>query len=103
MALSFACLVMLGLMLDLNGDPRCDTTAAQEEVRERGEEVECFEGSELQQVVSQILGWPSVAIAAIGAVLAVFLAATGRYGRMTLRLAGAAIVLGGSSLIVAVV
>jgi hypothetical protein len=102
LALAFACAVMVIAMLDIGDTPRCDDPAALEEERvESGDLViECFEGSQAQKVISLVLGWPSAILAGIAALVALFFAATGRQGQLLLRLTGAAIVLGGLSILI---
>jgi hypothetical protein len=102
LALAFACAVMIVAMVDIGDTPRCDDPAALEEERaESGDLViECFDGSEAQKVISLVLGWPSGILAGIAALVALFLAATGRQGQLLLRLTGTAIVLGGLSILI---
>jgi hypothetical protein len=102
LALAFACAVMVIAMLDIGDTPRCDDPAALEEERaETGDLViECFEGSQAQKVISLVLGWPGAILAGIAALVALFFAATGRQGQWLLRLTGAAIVLGGLSILI---
>jgi hypothetical protein len=61
---------------------------------------ECFDGSSTQKTISLVLGWPSGVMAGIAALLALFFAATGRQGRLVLQLTGAAVVLGGLSILI---
>jgi hypothetical protein len=102
LALAFACAVLVIAMLDIGDTPRCDDPAALEEERaETGDLViECFEGSQVQKVISLVLGWPSGILAGIAALVALFFAATGRNGQLLLRLTGTAIVLGGLSILI---
>jgi hypothetical protein len=102
LALAFACAVMVIAMLDIGDTPRCDDPAALEEERQESGDlvIECFEGSEAQKVISLVLGWPSAILAGIAALVALFFAATGRQGQLLLRLTGAAIVLGGLSILI---
>ena len=53
-----------------------------------------------QKTVSLVLGFPSGVLAGIAALAALFFAATGRNGRLLMQLTGAAIVLGGLSILV---
>jgi hypothetical protein len=102
LALAFACAVMVIAMIDIADTPRCDDPAALEEERQESGDlvIECFEGSETQKVISLVLGWPSAVLAGIAALVALFFAATGRQGQLLLRLTGAAIVLGGLSILI---
>lgn len=102
LALAFASVVMIVVMLDIGGTPRCDDPAALTEEREETGAVviECFDASQLQKVLSLALGWPAGGIAAIAAFLALSFAATGRRGQLMIRLTGAAIVLGGLSILI---
>jgi hypothetical protein len=102
LALAFACAVMVIAMIDIGGTPRCDDPAGIEaEARENpGEEIECFDGSSAQKVITLVLGWPSGILAGIAALVALFFAATGRQGRLLLQLTAAAIVLGVLSIVI---
>jgi hypothetical protein len=101
-ALAFACAVMIMVMADIGGTPRCDAPAAIAQEREETGtlEVQCFDGSQLQKTVSLLLGWPAGIIAGIAALVALFFAATGRRGELMLRLTGSAIVLGALSILI---
>jgi hypothetical protein len=102
LALGFAAAVMIVVMVDIGGTPRCDDPEAIAREREETGElvVECFDGSQLQKAASLVLGWPAGVIAAIGALVALVFAASGRHGRPMIWLTGAAIVLGGLSILV---
>jgi hypothetical protein len=101
-ALAFACTVMILVMADLGGTPRCDDPAAIAQEREETgtNEVQCFDGSQLQRTVSLLLGWPAGITAGIAALVALLFAATGRHGQLMLRLTGSAIVLGVLSILI---
>jgi hypothetical protein len=101
-ALAFACAVMVLAMADVGATPRCDDPAAiSQEREETGElEVQCFDGSELQRIITLLLGWPAGIIAGIAALVALLFAVTGRHGHLMLRLAGSAIVLGALSILI---
>lgn len=102
LALAFASAVMIVVMLDIGGTPRCDDPAALAEEREETGAVviECFDASQLQKVLGLAFGWPAGVVAAIAALLALFFAVTGRRGQLMIRLTGAAIVLGGLSILI---
>jgi hypothetical protein len=101
LALAFACAVMVVAMIDVGDTPRCDDPAAIAAELESGDlEVECFEGSATQKTISLILGWPSAVLAGLAALVALYFVATGRQGRLVVVLTGAAIVLGGLSILI---
>ena len=102
LALAFAAAVMIVAMADIGSTPRCDDEAAVDaELAATGAaEVECFEGSQTQKVISLILGWPSGILAGLAALLALYFAATGRRGQLLLRLTTIAIVLGALSIVI---
>ena len=98
LALAFACAVMIVAMADIGETPTCDDVLSGEAALP--EDGECFDGSSTQKTISLILGWPSGVLAGIAALLALFFAATGRQGRLVLQLTGAAVVLGGLSILI---
>ena len=98
LALAFACAVMVIAMADIGSTPTCESIlAGEEQVPADGE---CFDGSSAQKTASLVLGWPSGVLAGIAALVALFFAGTGRHGRLLLQLTGAAILLGGASILV---
>ena len=98
LALAFACAVMVIAMADIGSTPPCESIlAGEEQVPDDGE---CFDGSSAQKTASLVLGWPSGVLAGIAALVALFFAGTGRNGRLLLQLTGAAILLGGASILV---
>ncbi len=98
LALAFACAVMIIAMADIGSTPTCESIlAGEEQVPDDGE---CFDGSSAQKTASLVLGWPSGVLAGIAALVALFFAGTGRNGRLLLQLTGAAILLGGASILV---
>jgi hypothetical protein len=98
LALAFSCAVMVIAMADIGSTPTCkDVLSGQAALPSDGE---CFDGSSTQKTISLILGWPSGVLAGIAALVALFFAASGRQGRLLLQLTGAAIVLGGASILV---
>jgi hypothetical protein len=98
LALAFACAVMVVAMADIGETPTCDDVLSGEAALPA--DGECFDGSSTQKTISLILGWPSGVVAGIAALLALFFAATGRQGRLMLQLTGAAVVLGGLSILI---
>jgi hypothetical protein len=98
LALAFACAVMVVAMADIGETPTCDDVLSGEAALPA--DGECFDGSSTQKTISLILGWPSGVVAGIAALLALFFAATGRQGRLVLQLTGAAVVLGGLSILI---
>jgi hypothetical protein len=102
LALAFACAVMVIAMADIGDTPRCDDDAAIAQEREDTGDlvIECFDGSQAQKTISLVLGWPSGVLAGLAALVALLFAATGTRGHLLLRLTGAAIVLGGLSILI---
>jgi hypothetical protein len=98
LALAFACAVMAVAMAEIGGTPTCDDILSGEAALPS--DGECFDGSSTQKTISLILGWPSAVLAGIAALIALYFAATGRYGRTVLQLTGAAVVLGGLSILI---
>lgn len=98
LALAFACAVMIIAMADIGETPTCDDVLSGEAALPA--DGECFDGSSTQKTISLVLGWPSGVLAGIAALLALFFAATGRQGRLVLQLTGAAVVLGGLSILI---
>lgn len=98
LALAFASAVMVIAMGDIGGTPTCDDVLSGEAALPSDNE--CFDGSSTQKTISLVLGWPSGVLAGIAALVALYFAASGRQGRMLLQLTGAAIVLGGLSILI---
>lgn len=99
--LAAAAILMVIWTTNIGEYPPCgDTTAVQNEREESGDlVVECFDGSQGRSDATVATGWASAALAGIAALVALFFAATGRRGELLPSLAGAAIVLGGLSLL----
>ena len=101
LALAFAGAVMIIAMAEISDTPTCDDVISGAAALPA--DGECFDGSSGQKAVSLVLGFPSGALAGIGAVAAFFFAVTGGGGRLLMRLTGAAIVLGGLSILIGAV
>jgi hypothetical protein len=115
LALAVASAVMVIAMVDIGDDKACDDVASDPELLAEFQRVggECLgdlefqpdgdvvsSGSSAQRTITLVLGWPSGVLAGVAALVALFFAATGRQGRLMLLLTGAAIVLGGISILV---
>lgn len=98
LALAFACAVMIVAMSEIGDTPTCDDILSGEAALPS--DGECFDGSSGQKTASLALGWPSGVLAGIAALLALYFAGAGRRGRLLLQLTGAAIVLGGLSILI---
>jgi hypothetical protein len=96
LALAFASAVMIVAMIDISGTPVFDDCITPPE----GDCTEYFDGSSGQKVISVILGFVSGALAGVGALLALYFAATGRSGRLMLQITGAAIAFGAASIVI---
>ncbi len=94
LALAFACAVMILAMVDISDTPLLDECQADPTC------TEYFDGSSAQKTVAVILGFISGGIAGIGALVALYFAATGRAGRLLLQITGAAIAFGAASLLI---
>ena len=97
--LAFGCAVMLVAMSDIGGTPTCQEMSSGS--ASASSDGECFSGSSFQKAITLGLGWPGGAIAGLAALAALGFAITGRRGRLALRLAGLAVVLGGLSILIA--
>ena len=97
LALAFASAVMIVAMVDIAGTPVFEDCVTP---LEGGDCTEYFDGSKGQKIVSVILGFVSGGLAAVGTLLALLFAATGRNGRLLMQLTGAAIAFGAASLVI---
>ena len=92
------CFIMIAAATDIAGTTLCrDVTAQFVQQHPNGS---CFDGSQLQKVLSVGFGYASGAVGAIAALLAIAFAITGRRGRLVAVLAVAAVVLAGISILV---
>jgi len=96
-ALAFAAAVMVAAALDLGNTPlrseisRADAAAGG---------VEFYEGSKTAKTLSTISFWASAASAAAAVLAALVVAATRRWNRALMPLAGLAVVLGGTGILI---
>ena len=97
--LAFGCAVMLVAMSDIGGTPTCQEMSSGSAIALS--DGDCFSGSSFQKAITLGLGWTGGAIAGLAALAALGFAITGRRGRLALRLAGLAVVLGGLSILIA--
>jgi len=93
LVLAFGAAVMFVVAINPDDTPRCEQFAS-------GEVGECYDITETQQLIQNIFALPAAVLGALGALLALYFAATGRQGRLLVRLAGAAVVLGVAAVIV---
>ena len=99
--LAFGAAIIIAVMADLGGRPRCDDTAAIiKAAATHAGKVKCFDVGATQQVITLGLGWVGGVLGGIAALLALAFAITGRRGRLVLQLTAAAIVLSGLSILV---
>ena len=96
LALAFGAAVMIVLALNPDDTPRCEQFISGE-VQGGGE---CYDITETQQLIQNIFAIPAGVIGGIAALLALYFAATGRQGRLLVRLTVAALVLGIGAVIV---
>jgi hypothetical protein len=92
------CFIMIAAATDIAGTTLCrDVTAQFVQQHPNGS---CFDGSQIQKVLSVGFGYASGAVGAIAALLAIVFTITGRRGRLVAVLAVAAVVLAGISILV---
>jgi NhaP-type Na+/H+ or K+/H+ antiporter len=96
LALAFGAAVMIVLALNPDDTPRCEQLISGE-IQAVGE---CYDITETQQLIQNIFAIPAGVIGGIAALLALYFAATGRQGRLLVRLTVAALVLGIGAVIV---
>jgi len=96
LVLAFGAAVMFVVAINPDDTPRCEEFASGE-VAGGGE---CYDITETQQLIQNIFAIPAGVLAALAALMALYFAATGRQGRLLVRLAGAAVVLGVAAVIV---
>ena len=96
LALAFAAAVMIVAMAEISDTPLqkdCTPPAC----------TEYFDGSSGEKTATVVLGYASGAVAAVGALLALFFAFTGRRGRTVLQVAGVAVLLGAVSILISAI
>jgi hypothetical protein len=94
LALLFAGAVMIIAMAEISDTPLLDACQADPTC------TEYFDGSSAQKTIAVVFGFISGALAAVGALIALYFAATGRRGRLLLQVTGAAIAFGALSLLI---
>jgi hypothetical protein len=87
------CFIMIAAATDIAGTTRCDDVTA-------GFSGSCFDGSQVQKVLSVGFAYASGAVGAIAALLAIAFTFTGRRGRLMAVTAVTAVVLAGISILV---
>ena len=92
----FAGAVIAAVMVDLANGPLCKDVV----FTPAGPTEDCWDVSSAGRVVSELFGWPAVALAAVGLVLGLMFAFTGRRGPLLLRVTVAAIVFGAISIFI---
>lgn len=90
LVLAFGAAVMIVLALNPDDTPRCEQVLVGE----------CYDITETQQLVQNIFAIPAGVIGAVAALLALYFAATGRQGKLLVRLTVAAVVLALGAVIV---
>lgn len=92
------CFIMIAASTDIAGTTLCrDVTRQFVQQHPNGS---CFDGSQVQKVLSVGFGYASGAVGAIAALLAIAFTITGRRGRLVAALAVTALVLAGASILV---
>jgi hypothetical protein len=93
--------VMISAMADIGGKPRCDDAAAVATATpEDNGQVECFDASPTQRLVTLALGYLGGALAALAALLALLFAFIGQRGRLLLQATAAALVVSGLGILI---
>ena len=92
------CFIMIAAATDIAGTTLCSNVTAQ--FVQQHPNGSCFDGSQIQKVLSVGFGYASGAVGAIAALLALVFTITGRRGRLVAVLAVAAVVLAGISILV---
>ena len=98
LALAFACAVMVIVAIDIGDTATCEDVRAGKALP--NEDNECYDGSSTAKTIQVVLAWPSGILAGLAALVALYFAATGRRSRLLLQLTGAAILLGGLSILI---
>ena len=92
------CFIMIAAATDIAGTMRCGVVTR--EFVAQHPNGSCFDGSQVQKVLSVGFGYASGAVGAIAALFALAFAFTARRGRLVAILAVAAVVLAGISILV---
>ena len=93
--------VIIAVMVDLGGRPRCSDTAALLHAAATTQgKVKCFDVGSTQRVITLALGWVGGVLGGLAALLALAFAITGRRGRLVLLLTAGAVILSGLSILV---
>jgi hypothetical protein len=92
------CFIMLAAATDIAGTTLCSDVTTQFVAQHPNGS--CFDGSQLQKVLSVGFGYASGGVGVIAALLAIAFTMTGRHGRLMAILAVGAVVLAGISILV---
>jgi len=102
LVLAFGAAVMIAVAIDIGDTETCDDFLEQVTSGERVLDLddECFEGSSAQKAISVVLAWASGIVGVLAVLLALMFAVTGSRGPLLARVAVAAVVLGGLSILI---
>lgn len=100
LVLAFAAAVMIAVAVEIGDSATCEEFPTLSPAEQLEQENECFDGSSGQKSATVILAYASGVIGAIAVLLALAFAITGRRGRPVLMATGAAVLLGGLSILV---
>ena len=102
LVLAFGAAVMIAVAIDIGDTETCDDFLEQVTSGERVLDFddECFEGSSAQKAISVVLAWASGIVGVLAVLLALMFAVTGSRGQLLARVAIAAVVLGGLSILI---
>ena len=99
--LAFGAAVIIAVMIDIGGRPRCDDITALVQAKPNANgKVECFDVGSTQRVITLGLGWIGGVLGGLAALLALAFAITGRRGRLLLQLTAAAAIFVGLSILI---
>lgn len=102
LVLAFGAAVMIAVAVDIGDTETCDDFVEQVTSGELVPDFddECFDGSSTQKAISVALAWASGIVGVLAVLVALMFAVTGRRGSLLARVAIAAVVLGGLSILI---
>lgn len=97
LVLAFITAVAVIVVVDIGELTPCQDVTSPAQLNDEGE---CYDGSDGEKTIAQVLGWPGAALAALAALMALAFAVRGRGGRPLLIVIAVAVVLLGLTLII---
>lgn len=99
--LAFGAAVIIAVMVDLGGRPRCNDLAALVQAKPNANgKIECFDVTSTQRIISLGLGWIGGVLGGLAALFALAFAITGRRGRLLLLATAGAVIFSGLSILI---